>query len=72
MPESAVTPPVLTPRQMAVLRLRASGRTNKAIALELGISTWTVKQFLTQAFRRLGVEGAVEAFTVMGWLRVPR
>ncbi len=43
----------LTPRQRDILIARAVGKTNFAIARELGISPQTVKNVVTAMFRRL-------------------
>ena len=63
--------PDLTPRQIEILRLRAQGRLAKEVAGELGLSEVTVKNHATRAYERLNVETAIEAFLVLGWLRVP-
>jgi DNA-binding NarL/FixJ family response regulator len=51
----------LTPRQIAVLSLVAHGKSNKAIARELGISEATVKFHVTAVIRKLGVSSRAEA-----------
>jgi len=48
-------PPVLTPREMEVLRLVARGFTNKEIARHLRIWLQTVKSHLHSIYTRLGV-----------------
>ncbi|MCU0636752.1 MAG: LuxR C-terminal-related transcriptional regulator [Gemmatimonadaceae bacterium] len=45
----------LTPREVDVLRLVATGRTNKEIATTLGISARTVGHHLAHCYARLGV-----------------
>lgn len=60
--------PALTPRQDAVLRLAATGRTYRAIASELGIAHGTVKRTMHDAYERLDVAGQLDAFRAMGWL----
>jgi DNA-binding CsgD family transcriptional regulator/tetratricopeptide (TPR) repeat protein len=59
-------PPVggLTPREVEVVRLVASGRTNRAIADELLISEKTVARHMSNVFTKLGVSSrsAVTAF----------
>lgn len=52
---TAVDDPGLTPRQLQVLRLVATGATNKAIAAELSISDRTVDRHMTNIFNKLGV-----------------
>jgi DNA-binding NarL/FixJ family response regulator len=46
---------LLTPRQIEILRLVASGQTNKEIAISLGISPKTVEFHRAQMMERLGV-----------------
>jgi len=53
-----------TPRQVDVLRLVADGLTNKEIAVELGISQWTVVEHLNRAFATLGVRTRAQAAVV--------
>lgn len=55
-PESA-----LTPRERDVLRVLATGVTNKEIADELFITEQTVKNHVSNIFAKLGVETRVEA-----------
>ena len=52
---------VLTPRQKEVLALLAEGKSNKAIATELGLSPGTVKVHMTRIFKSLGVSNRTEA-----------
>lgn len=51
----------LTERQFDVLRLLAKGKSNKAIAAELGIGVDMVKEHTSNIFRRLGVENRAAA-----------
>lgn len=51
----------LTPRQLQVLRLLATGVTNKAIAAELSISDRTVDRHVTGILERLGVASRAAA-----------
>lgn len=51
----------LSPREMQVLQLMAEGKQNKVIAHEMGISTETVKTFVSTILRKLGVQGRTEA-----------
>ncbi len=50
----------LTARELQVVRLAATGITNKAIARELALSEHTVKNYLFRAFDKLGVSNRVE------------
>jgi ATP/maltotriose-dependent transcriptional regulator MalT len=64
--DSALPKPVggLTAREVEVIQLVATGRTNRAIADELGISEKTVARHMSNVFRKLGVSSrsAVTAF----------
>lgn len=51
----------LTRRETEVLRLMAMGKTNSQIAQELFISEQTVKNHISNLFRKLGVETRVDA-----------
>lgn len=51
----------LTARQVDVLRLLATGQSNKVIARDLGLSVSTVKVHLNTVFRALGARNRVEA-----------
>ena len=48
-------PHTVTPRQREILRLIAAGRTSAEIAEELGLSVFTVRNYVERAFSRLGV-----------------
>jgi two-component system, NarL family, nitrate/nitrite response regulator NarL len=52
--------PTLTAREMQVVQCAATGKTNKIIAGELGLSEHTVKNYLFRAFEKLGVSSRVE------------
>jgi DNA-binding NarL/FixJ family response regulator len=56
--------PTLSPRETEVLRQVAAGMTNKAIALQLGISEHTVKFHLGSAMTKLGAASRAEAVAV--------
>jgi pimeloyl-ACP methyl ester carboxylesterase/DNA-binding CsgD family transcriptional regulator len=51
----------LTPRERAVLRLLAGGRSNKGIASDLGISDRTVARHVTNLYAKLGVQSRAAA-----------
>jgi two-component system response regulator DegU len=51
----------LTPREVQVLKMVVSGKTNQEIGLELGISEKTVEKHLEGVFSKLGVASRVEA-----------
>lgn len=51
----------LTERQQEVLRHAVSGKSNKVIARELGLSEGTVKAHLSSIFRAIGVRNRTEA-----------
>lgn len=59
-----VTQVQLTPRELAVLRHMADGRSNKEIASALAISERTVKTHLGHLFEKLGVTSRTEAIRV--------
>jgi two-component system nitrate/nitrite response regulator NarL len=50
----------LTKRELQVVQLAATGKTNKAIASEVCLSEHTVKNYLFRAFEKLGVTSRVE------------
>jgi DNA-binding NarL/FixJ family response regulator len=62
--ESATPQPDLTPRQLEILALIARGRTNKEIAVVLGISERTVKFHVASLFRKLCTVSRTEALVV--------
>jgi DNA-binding CsgD family transcriptional regulator/tetratricopeptide (TPR) repeat protein len=51
----------LSPRELTVLRLIASGKTNRAVASELGISQKTVARHVSNIFTKLGVSSRAAA-----------
>ena len=55
---------LLTPRELEILRLVATGQTNKEIAAELFISSDTVKGHLETIYRKLGVSDRAHAVAV--------
>jgi DNA-binding NarL/FixJ family response regulator len=52
-----------TPREQEVLHFLATGCTNKEIAHDLFISEQTVKTHLNSIFRKLNVNGRLQAIT---------
>jgi DNA-binding NarL/FixJ family response regulator len=50
----------LTPRERDVVRLIASGLSNKSIAHRLGLREGTVKVHLHNIYQKLGISGRVE------------
>jgi DNA-binding NarL/FixJ family response regulator len=61
----------LTPRELEVLRLMASGLTNPRIAVRLGISEHTVKFHVTAVLGKLGARTRAEAVARamrLGWI----
>lgn len=64
----------LTAREVAVLRLVATGKTNPQIATALGIRPDTVRSHMQRISAKLGVSGraaVVSAGYEHGWLRLP-
>jgi len=55
------TIPVLTPRQLELMRRIAHGETNRQVARDLGLSEGTVRKHLENIYRRLDVNNRVEA-----------
>ena len=63
--------PTLTPRQREVVRLMAAGLRHREIAAILGLSPFTVKNYVERIYERLGVysrAGAVGAAIRFGLL----
>jgi DNA-binding NarL/FixJ family response regulator len=61
----------LTPRQSAVLMLVIEGKSNKAIATELGLTEATVKAHITAVFKALRVNNRMQAAIASGKFTVP-
>ena len=51
----------LTPREQEILALIVEGKTNRQIAQELFVEISTVKWYITQIYRKLGVRNRVQA-----------
>lgn len=51
----------LTPRELQVLRLTASGMTNSEVAVAVGVSVHAVKFHLASVYRKLGVANRTQA-----------
>jgi DNA-binding NarL/FixJ family response regulator len=54
----------LSPRFLDVLRLMAEGKTTREIALELGLSRYTVKNYIERIYERLGARDRAQAVTI--------
>lgn len=63
--------PALTPRQLEIVRLLATGLPYKAVAASLGISVSTVKTHVMDTYRRVGADSILDALCVLGWLHIP-
>ncbi len=61
----------MTPRQRQTLIAYLSTGSRKEAAIRLGVAPQTVKSHLSGAYASLGVENALEAARLLGWLRVP-
>jgi DNA-binding CsgD family transcriptional regulator len=61
----------LTEAQLVTLAAYVQSGSAKETATELGIALSTVKNHLSNLYARLGVGGAMEAATVLGWVMVP-
>lgn len=60
-------PPTLRPltrRQRETLLLAANGNSNQAIAARLGITTHSVTEILSAAYRRLGATSRAQAVAI--------
>jgi DNA-binding NarL/FixJ family response regulator len=71
MPNELFTP--LSAREMEILQHITRGRSNKEIALDLGISRQTVKNHMTSILRKLAVNDRTQAALYAlrhGWIRL--
>lgn len=55
----------LTPREQAIVEAILTAQSNKAIADELGITEQSVKNRLTQLYRKVGVQSRLQLMRVM-------
>jgi DNA-binding NarL/FixJ family response regulator len=62
----------LTPRQSTVLACVLEGRSNKEIAIELGLTESTVKTHITSIYKSLKVTNRMQAMIAVGKLDVSR
>ncbi|HYO20526.1 MAG TPA: LuxR C-terminal-related transcriptional regulator [Dermatophilaceae bacterium] len=62
------TVPVLTPRQLELLRRVAVGDTNRQVGRDLGLSEGTVRKHMEDIYARLEVHSRTEALTKVGYL----
>jgi DNA-binding CsgD family transcriptional regulator len=63
----------LTPRQIFILQMIVEGKTQKQIALELGISRTSVKVQMSKARSKTGAESIYQLVAMailLGWCRV--
>lgn len=63
-----MTPPkgiVFTPRETEIVQALLAAQSNKAIAAQLGISEQSVKNRLSQLYRRLGIHSRLELMKVL-------
>lgn len=61
----------LSERELQVLIACGSGRPQKEVAGDLGITDQTVKNIASNAYQKLGARSLIEAYRVLGWLRLP-
>ncbi len=60
----------LTPQQFRVLQMLGSGRLNKQIAYDIGVSEATVKAHVTAILRKLGATNRTQAVLMAGKLAI--
>ena len=56
---------VFTPRETEIIQALLAAQSNKAIAAQLGISEQSVKNRLTQLYRKLGIHSRLELMKVL-------
>ena len=54
----------LTPREILILRIVATGSSNKSIAVKMGLKEYTVKSYLKDIFAKIHVSSRTEAVIV--------
>jgi hypothetical protein len=59
----------ITPSQFRILRAYSRLGDWRLVADELGVTMSIIKRATSRAYARLGVNGAVQAFRALGWLR---
>lgn len=57
----------LTPREHELLRMLATGASNRDIASELGIAEPTAKRHLANIYKKLGCANRVQATNLYHW-----
>jgi DNA-binding NarL/FixJ family response regulator len=67
-PEELAT---LTEQERRILRLIAAGQTNRQIAAEIGLSPNTVKDHVSNLFRKLRITRRSEAAAIIAQHRLP-
>ena len=60
-----------TPAQLVAFRAYVQAGSLKEAAHVLGVSVASVKRHLTEMYARIGVGGAMEAATALGWVTLP-
>ena len=68
-PDRSFPADLLTPQETRVMQQLSRGLSNKQIAQQLRLSEGTVRNYLSSAFGKLGVENRLEA--CVNWLRLP-
>jgi DNA-binding NarL/FixJ family response regulator len=61
----------LSPRELETLATLADGKTAKEAAHVLEITEQTVRNVLSEAYRKLEVHSLVGAYHVLGWISIP-
>jgi excisionase family DNA binding protein len=69
--DSHGNPIALTDRQVEALAAYAATSSQKDAGRRLGVGAGAIHARLHELYARLGVEDALEAMRVLGWLRVP-
>lgn len=64
--------PALSVREIEILLELMDGQGSKAVAGKLAISEQTIKNHLTNVYRKLDVTGLISAYRRLGWLAVNR